>query len=155
VKYSKNKTLTLNRFVDRITDLTPMLCRAMIAQEERCAACDDIGMAQLWALEIVAQRGRYPQQELLKTLRLKPSTGTVFLDRMEREGYLRRARDPANRRAVHLEATAKGLRAMRAARRQRKTALRILFKPLNPKQRAQYVSVLESLTFNLTARSSP
>lgn len=141
---SKYETLSLAAFVDRISQLTPQLCRAMMRQETTCISRGQITVPQIWALEMIRDRGQCAQQELLNALQLKASTGTVFVDRMCRQGLVRRSRNPANRREVLLQITRKAAKLLDEARGQRKTAFRLLFKPLPASQRASYLRLLES-----------
>ncbi|WP_336322196.1 MarR family winged helix-turn-helix transcriptional regulator [Streptomyces lavendofoliae] len=57
-------------------------------------------MMHLW------DAGPVRQSELIKVLDLDPSTVTKMLQRLEQTGHVRRSPDPADRRAVLVEATA-------------------------------------------------
>ncbi|WP_149180050.1 MarR family winged helix-turn-helix transcriptional regulator [Streptomyces sp. TRM49041] len=57
-------------------------------------------MMYLW------DHGPARQSELIKALELDPSTVTKMLQRLEHGGYVHRSPDPADRRAVLVEATA-------------------------------------------------
>ncbi|MEV4430252.1 MarR family winged helix-turn-helix transcriptional regulator [Streptomyces sp. NPDC049602] len=67
----------------------------------------ELMMMRLWDC------GAVRQSELIQSLGLDPSTVTKMLQRMEHCGYVRRSPDPADRRAVLVEATEQGL-ALRA-----------------------------------------
>ncbi|MGW4748936.1 MarR family winged helix-turn-helix transcriptional regulator [Streptomyces sp. NPDC004290] len=67
----------------------------------------ELMMMRLWDC------GAVRQSELIQSLGLDPSTVTKMLQRMEQCGYVRRSPDPADRRAVRVEATDEGL-ALRA-----------------------------------------
>ncbi|MFF0475957.1 MarR family winged helix-turn-helix transcriptional regulator [Streptomyces sp. NPDC004284] len=67
----------------------------------------ELMMMRLWDC------GAARQSELIQSLGLDPSTVTKMLQRMEQCGYVRRSPDPADRRAVLVEATEQGL-ALRA-----------------------------------------
>ncbi|MEU1226000.1 MarR family winged helix-turn-helix transcriptional regulator [Streptomyces sp. NPDC005828] len=67
----------------------------------------ELMMMRLWDC------GAVRQSELIQSLGLDPSTVTKMLQRMEQCGYVRRSPDPADRRAVLVEATECGL-ALRA-----------------------------------------
>ncbi|MCC0579201.1 MarR family winged helix-turn-helix transcriptional regulator [Streptomyces californicus] len=56
-------------------------------------------MTHLW------DRGAVRQTELIRALELDPSTVTKMLQRLEQTGHVRRRPDPADRRAVLVEAT--------------------------------------------------
>ncbi|MEU2153480.1 MarR family winged helix-turn-helix transcriptional regulator [Streptomyces sp. NPDC019396] len=51
------------------------------------------------------QKGPVRQSELIKICELDPSTITKMLQRLEQSGHVRRCPDPADRRAVLVEAT--------------------------------------------------
>ncbi|MER7948539.1 MarR family winged helix-turn-helix transcriptional regulator [Streptomyces sp. NPDC096079] len=63
----------------------------------------ELMMMRLWDC------GPVRQSELIQSLGLDPSTVTKMLQRMEQCGYVRRSPDPADRRAVLVEATDRGL----------------------------------------------
>lgn len=67
----------------------------------------ELMMMRLW------DSGPARQSELIQSLGLDPSTVTKMLQRLEQCGYVRRRPDPADRRAVLVEVTDKGL-ALRA-----------------------------------------
>ncbi|WP_052425007.1 MarR family winged helix-turn-helix transcriptional regulator [Streptomyces fulvoviolaceus] len=59
----------------------------------------ELVMMHLW------ERGPARQSELIRLLDLDPSTVTKMLQRLEQAGHVRRLPDPADRRAVLVEAT--------------------------------------------------
>lgn len=59
-------------------------------------------------LSHLAVRGTMGQLELVALTHLKPPTVSVLLRRMEEEGYITRATDPRDRRAVSVSLTEKG-----------------------------------------------
>ncbi|WP_030746248.1 MarR family winged helix-turn-helix transcriptional regulator [Streptomyces griseus] len=67
----------------------------------------ELMMMRLWDC------GAVRQSELIQSLGLDPSTVTKMLQRLEQCGYVRRSPDPADRRAVRVEATERG-QALRA-----------------------------------------
>ncbi|MEV8586052.1 MarR family winged helix-turn-helix transcriptional regulator [Streptomyces sp. NPDC051180] len=62
----------------------------------------ELMMMRLWDC------GPVRQSELIQSLGLDPSTVTKMLQRLEQCGYVRRSPDPADRRAVLVEATEEG-----------------------------------------------
>lgn len=66
------------------------------------------------ALRLIAGGPSRPTVVALQ-LDLTPAAGTQIIDRLERRGFVRRARDPSDRRATVVELTPKGARAYRRA----------------------------------------
>lgn len=137
--------MSLSAFVDRIVALSPHLCRVMMQQERCCTAGRAITVPQIWALELIAAQGACLQRQILEKLQLKASTGTIFIDRMCRQGLVRRARNPKSRREVLLSITRKGKAVLDESRAQRRRVWMLMFKPLPASQRRSYIGLLEAL----------
>lgn len=89
-----------------------------VARLHRIAAgrlLKDVGLfpGQEFLMMCLWDCGPVRQSELIKAMGLDPSTVTKMLQRLEQTGHVRRSPDPADRRAVLVEATeeARGLRA--------------------------------------------
>ncbi len=69
------------------------------------AAADFLGInrTDYRALDVLDQKGRLTAGELAREMHLTTGAVTSVLDRLERAGYARRLRDPADRRRVLVE----------------------------------------------------
>jgi DNA-binding MarR family transcriptional regulator len=56
-------------------------------------------------VDVILQRGRVTAGDLAVAAGLSPGAATTAIDRLERAGYARRARDPDDRRRVMVEPT--------------------------------------------------
>jgi DNA-binding MarR family transcriptional regulator len=65
--------------------------------------------AQLWALAVVVERPALTVSELAKALAIHQSTASNLIDKLVRQGLLRRERRDEDQRVVHLHAEAKGI----------------------------------------------
>jgi DNA-binding MarR family transcriptional regulator len=61
-------------------------------------------------LDVLDQRGTSTAGEIAGALGLTTGAVTTLLDRLERAGYVRRVRDSADRRRVHVQLTRRALR---------------------------------------------
>ena len=62
-----------------------------------------------WVVLNGVERGRWPSQSgLAKDLRIEGATVTRHLDRLEREGLVKRSRDPKDRRQIAVELSPAG-----------------------------------------------
>jgi DNA-binding MarR family transcriptional regulator len=85
-----------------------------------------VGMASmdLEVLDLVAQRGPVSPGALAAMAGVSPATMTGILDRLERSGWVRRARDDPDRRRVTIEVLRDRMPAMLAQYRGMQTRLR-------------------------------
>lgn len=104
-------------------------------------------MMRLW------DRGAARQSELIQSLGLDPSTVTKMLQRLEQCGYVRRSPDPADRRAVLVEATEEG-QALKAGVENAWSDLEASsLAGLDPAERAELARLLGVLAENLRAEA--
>ncbi|MCX4678132.1 MarR family winged helix-turn-helix transcriptional regulator [Streptomyces sp. NBC_01433] len=104
-------------------------------------------MMHLW------DAGAVRQSELIKALDLDPSTVTKMLQRLEQTGHVRRRPDPADRRAVLVEATDDSC-ALRTAVEAAWTNLEEhTLAGLGPAERAELARLLARVEANLCAEA--
>lgn len=78
-----------------------------------------VSPARLSALSVVVFRGPLTLGDLAAAEGVRSATMTGIVNGLEAEGLVRRRQDDADRRAVQVEATAKGRRLLERARAQR------------------------------------
>jgi DNA-binding MarR family transcriptional regulator len=91
------------------------LLRALRRQD----AATGVGPARLSALSVIVFRGPQTLGALAEAEQVRPPTMSRIVAGLEKEGYVRRAADPADGRRAHLHATAAGRRLMEKGRRRR------------------------------------
>ncbi|MFF9020625.1 MarR family winged helix-turn-helix transcriptional regulator [Streptomyces eurythermus] len=108
----------------------------------------ELVMMHLW------ERGPARQSELIRLLGLDPSTVTKMLQRLEQAGHVRRLPDPADRRAVLVEATECGARLLDEVARLWTTLEEETFAGLTPAEREQLLGLLGRVEANLCATAA-
>src|SRR5918911_2432551 len=91
-----------------------------------------LSAARLSALSVLVYGGARTLGELAAAEQVRPATMTRIVQSLVRDGYVRRASDPADGRVVRLRATAKGKRVMRQGRERRVQNLAVLLGRLSP-----------------------
>lgn len=79
---------------------------------ERKLSAHGISRVQWTALYYIGRQGEISQKELADLMRIKESSTTRLVDRMVKEGFIKRQTDESNRRKVNLILTREG-RALR------------------------------------------
>ncbi|MCL6537444.1 MAG: MarR family transcriptional regulator [Acidothermus sp.] len=85
------------------------------------------------------------QQELARILGIDPTTIVTLVDDLERVGYLKRARNSADRRRYDLRLTALGRRTLTSAHRAADAAEEEFFAPLNRQELSKYVALVQQV----------
>jgi len=130
------------QLVDLLQRLTKRLRRAQMSQ----LAPLGLTPAQERALRLIT-RSEEPLRmaELADQLRVVPRSVTTVIDALEHAGLVRREIDPANRRAIRLHLTGKGLAVREEMRQARRQASEDLFAPLSGAERGQLITLLSAL----------
>jgi DNA-binding MarR family transcriptional regulator len=86
------------------------LARRRSLRDPLAACCEELGLTapQVHALLWLGHDGPLTMGELARRVAVTEKTVTGLADRLERDGYLRRERDPEDRRVVRARATARG-----------------------------------------------
>ena len=94
-------------------------------------------------MELAANDGRLPQCELARGLLRSPANITALIDRMERDGLVRRIRGERDRRTVLSEITEQGWEALDAATPAVFGVERQILSDLSAADRAQLATLLD------------
>jgi DNA-binding MarR family transcriptional regulator len=102
--------------------------------------------SQLKAMTALAEDSLISMGSLCSMAKVKLPSLTEVVDRFEKQGILARVRDDADRRVVRVRFTEKGKKMHRTMLKRREEELQGVFGPLNPKERADLVKALETIT---------
>ena len=135
----------VTRYSRRLTELLPAIIREFAKRETHAFARGRISVPQMLILEYLQRRRSCIMRELACSLSITTSAVTGLVDRMERAGLVRRARHPTDRRAIRIEATAKGLATIRDVLRQKERLLHAVMTRLPAAQQRAYVALMETV----------
>jgi DNA-binding MarR family transcriptional regulator len=124
------------------------LCRAstVVARAAEAAAEQQgLGVGHHLVLKMLAAIGPRSQQVLSEELRIDRSVMVGIADELEKTGYVRRERDPEDRRAYAVTITASGRRALAKAEKTIPEFLDRTFAALTPTERDQLTALLGKL----------
>ncbi|MGC0332819.1 DNA-binding MarR family transcriptional regulator [Streptomyces sp. SAI-170] len=107
----------------------------------------ELVMMHLW------EQGPSRQSDLIKMLDLDPSTITKMLQRLEQAGHVRRLPDPADRRAVLVEATEGSTKLLTEVERAWGTLEERTLAGLSATEREQFLALLLKVEGNLCAEA--
>lgn len=109
----------------------------------------NISPAQFIALAHLVALGELAQSELADHLSIAPASVVSLVDRMERDGWLRREPDAGDRRIKRLVATAKAKRAWKGLSVHSQALVARAYDGIDPQQILITRKVLEQLRTNL------
>jgi len=125
-----------------------LLGRAHLAHRsiaERALASLGVGVKEFGALSVLVEEGPLSQQRLGERQGVDRTTMVAVVDELERRGLVERRRNPDDRRAYSLHATAKGRRVLRQASAAAKRAEDEFLAPIPAGDRRRLKQLLQRL----------
>lgn len=145
---------SLSEFGDKVAELMPIIAREFVKQQTAEFIKTKITMPQFIVLEILSHRGESKMTDLAKALDVTTAAMTGIADRLVRDGYLVRGRDPDDRRIVRVKLTPKGAKVIKTMVEARKKITIKLFGSISQEEREQYLNILTAVHNNLVESSS-
>jgi len=103
-----------------------------------------VNKSQLKAMAAFHEDRHYSMGELCKIANVKMPSMTEVVDRLEKEGFVERIRDTADRRVVKVRLTQTGKKAHNGILKTREQELDNIFGCLDEKERQQFLKSLRS-----------
>ncbi len=139
----------LENFSRQVVEIMPLMVREFAKREDNHLTQGMISCPQMVTLHFVTDHGRVMMSEISKVLSIKTSSASVLVDRLVRAKLLSREQDRRDRRIVWIRSTDKGRKVVSQIMRQKRESIQHVFGPLSPKERRQYLSVLQKVKANL------
>src|SRR5512133_2336915 len=148
---------TIERDARAVRERLIVLARRRSLRDPVAASCDALGLTapQIHALLWLGHDGPLMMGELARRVSVTEKTVTGIVDRLERDGFLRRERDAADRRVVRARATERGVALSRDIEEGVHEKLVELLGLLDPRDRRALVGILERLTERLEEPLAP
>lgn len=132
-------------FAARMQDLMSALMRAVLRSEKGELMSGALSFPQLGAMMFLAEHPLCSMNELAGALDHSLSAVSGLVDRMVKNGWIRRERSPDDRRVVRVSLTEQGRRILQRVLMERRRTYMRLFAPLNDGERAQYLALMEKV----------
>lgn len=143
------KTISQNQFVDYMSEALPELMSAILREDTSAVSKGQVSLPQFWALHYIARQGGLTVNALATALHRGKSTVSSLLQRLEKNGLVRRERSSADQRVVHVFLTPKGERLMEQIVAGRKEGIRKTYSVLSDIERSRHAKVFGRILANL------
>lgn len=110
----------------------------------------EITLEQYWLLTKLQRYGPQRISDLAQILGTKPSSATLSVQRLERDGMVLRARSLEDERVVWVNLTEKGLQVVNTWRDEQHNALAEILLPLNLAEQQEFLKMLVKIIDSMT-----
>ena len=136
---------TIHKFAQEMSVIMPRMMREFVKRQPRIVATGEISLPQMAILHILKEKDRCMMSELAKLLSVTTSAATGIVDRMVKTEFLKRFRNPNDRRIVNVQITPKGERAINAIFKQRQKMMIDVFKHFSSSERETYLGMVKKI----------
>ncbi len=131
--------------LQKMADLMPLLTRSFEAFGPMDLSICHITMPQLAVLKEIGKASDGKMTDLARAFGIKLSSVTGMVDRLEKEGFVSRTRDPKDRRVVRVHLLKKGSIAAKKMLERKKKNMSLLLKVLSSQERGYLIKIMEKL----------
>jgi MarR family transcriptional regulator, organic hydroperoxide resistance regulator len=147
------KPAAADALLDELDDVILRMGRIMSARHGGQDACDGaLTMPQAMLLRMIESHGAAKMSEVAALLAVKPPAASAAVDSLEREGYVSRTIDSADRRVTLVTLTPEGLEALHTAEAHRRDIMRTYLAVLSEDEIRSLITVhnklIEAMTSN-------
>lgn len=101
---------------------------------------------ELYVLEHIREDNPWRFNEFAENYRIKPSTLTGIVERLEKKGLLKRERDVKDRKAVYLYCTSQGKEVVKQHIEEDQLFFSSMLAALDTEERAQFINLVKQIT---------
>ena len=146
--------LTLPEFVNRVSEIMPVINREFYKQGSSGFYKMKITLAQIAVLEILVREGALRMTDLARLINVTTAAMTGMVERLVRDGYVVRTSDDGDRRIIKVRATAKGGRIVKEITERKKNMLGKIFGVISQAEREEYIRILTIVRDRLVGQRS-
>ncbi len=139
------KTISQNQFAEFMADTLPLLINSIMREDTSAVSKGQLSVPQFWALHFINESGGLTVNELAQTLNRSKSTTSGLLQRLEKNGLVKRERSTTDQRVVHISLTKKGHKFIDEFNTNRLQGIRNTYAPLTAAERMQHKEIMEKI----------
>ncbi len=142
--------ISLEEFSDRLLELFPKLARDITGYENNYLTRGMITVPQLWVMDYLSRRKYAHMGEVARFMKMSCPSATGLADRLVKQGLVARKRCSTDRRAIYVSISAKGIKILKEIYRHKRKGIMKVFRPLNARERAVYLKIIDKIILALS-----
>lgn len=135
-------SLSIVEFADRISQIMPLIMKEFARRQLKGLYKDKVTLPQFLILEFLHKEGQSRMSFLAHFMNVTTAAMTGIVDRLVRDGYVKRVYDPKDRRIVEIELTGRGSELVRKIHQERRKMIMRIFVKISEADRRDYLRIL-------------
>lgn len=140
---------TLSEFSDKLNEIMPVISREFLKHQTGEFFKAKITMPQFVVLDVLHSHPESKMTDLARFINVTTAAVTGIIDRLVRDGYVKRQADVRDRRIIKVSLTARGASMVRKMMEHRKKVTSKIFGVITEEEREAYLKILEHIRDHL------
>ncbi|MGE4357116.1 MAG: MarR family winged helix-turn-helix transcriptional regulator [Candidatus Omnitrophota bacterium] len=137
--------MSINQFSEKLAILMPKVMRLMTKRQSDELFKGKITLPQFMVMEFLYRENSAIMSKIAEILLVSAPAATGIVDKLVRDGYLKRENTSDNRRIILIKLSQKGKKTIEKAIKQRQLLIKDIFGKLEEKERLQYLQILTKI----------
>lgn len=135
--------VSIDDYINRVEDIFASFVKKFNGYEKRCLPAIDVTIVQLHVLNFVFKNPICKMSDLSDFFGVTLSNMTSMVERLHREGFLKRDKDSKDRRIVRIMLSSKGKKVIKDFKEHKKRNLTLFFQSMPKKELDTMISLME------------
>ncbi|MGD2278686.1 MAG: MarR family transcriptional regulator [Candidatus Omnitrophota bacterium] len=140
-------------FETEMVKIMPQMLREISRRQEGILTKGNIAVSDIIVMDALYEIGPCTMGNIARMLNLTMSAATVIVDRMIRNGLVKRGRSEKDRRVVNVELLKKGESIIKHVNSERKKMIKEMYSALSEQERKEYIRMIKKVYEGLRKRS--
>ncbi len=140
---------TLSEFSDKLNEIMPVISREFLKHQTGEFYKAKITLSQFMVMDILHRHTESRMTDLARFINVTTAAVTGIIDRLVRDGYVKRQSDSRDRRIIKVSLTAEGNSVVQKMIERRKQVTRKIFGIITEEEREAYLKILEHVRDHL------
>ncbi|MDD5495989.1 MAG: MarR family transcriptional regulator [Candidatus Omnitrophica bacterium] len=142
-------SLPLPEFADKVTELMHVIIKKSFRNRSANFHNLKITFPQMLVMNLVYKEGESNMTDLAHLLNVTTAAITGMIDRLVRDGYVTRVREPKDRRVVKVKLTTRGNNLLAKLNEHRRQSTIDIFSKISQEERDGYIKILQHICDHL------
>lgn len=134
-------TVTLSEFSDRVSEMMPIISKEFFKHHTEFHKVK-VTIPQFVVMDILNRQGQMRMSDLARFINVTTAAMTGIVERLVRDGYVKRLSDLDDRRIIEVILTSKGHKIADAISGKKKKTVTRMFGMISQKEREEFLKIL-------------
>jgi len=137
--------LSLSEFIEKLSQIMPTVALKFMRRQVKDLCESQFTFSQFFVLNLLNSSQKLKMKDLADILKVTTANVTGIIERLVRDGYVKREYEPKDRRVIYVALTDKAKDFLKKIEAKRNRMLTKVFSKISEDDRKQYLKILNQI----------